>query len=57
VRKLRRLREEDVLHHQVVEPAQQPHGARLVRLAARRILAHDVDRAQVAAIHRLEHLA
>ena len=41
----------------MVEPAQEAHRAGLVRLAARRVLAHDVHRAQVAAVHRLEHLA
>ena len=57
MRHLRGVGEEDVLHHQVIEAAQKTDSATLVRLAARRVLADDVERAEVAAIHRLEHLA
>ena len=57
MRQLRGLGEKDVLDHQVLKPAQQTHRARLVGLAARGILADDVDRAQLAMVHGLEHLA
>ena len=57
VRQLRGLGEKDVLDDEVVEAAEQAHRARLVSLAACRILADDVDRAQVTTVHRLEHLA
>ena len=55
VRELRGRREEEVLDDEVVEPVEQPLGALLVRLALGRVLAHDVDRAQLAVLHRLEH--
>ncbi len=54
---LRSLGREDVLHDQVVEPAEQAHGPRLVGFAARRVLTHDVSGSQLAMLHRLEHLA
>src|SRR4029077_21088679 len=57
VSKLGGLRKEDVLNHEVLEAAEQPDCSRLVRLRSRGILAHDVDRAHLAVIHRLEHLA
>ena len=39
----------------MVEPLEQPHRALLVGLALRRVLADDVDGAQVAVLHGLEH--
>ena len=56
VGQLRRLGEEDVLHHEVVETLQEVHGVLLVRLGLRGVLTDDVHGAQVATLHRLEHL-
>ena len=55
VGELRGAREEEVLDDEVVEPLEQPLGALLVRLSLRRVLADDVDGAQLAVLHRLEH--
>src|SRR5665213_2653907 len=57
MRQLGGLGEEDVLHDQVVKAAQEAHGASLVGLAARRVLADYVERLQLVVVHRLEHLA
>ena len=57
MRQLGGLGEEDVLHHQVVEAAQQTHSARLVGFGARWVFADDVDSLHLAVLHRLEHLA
>ena len=48
--------EEDVLHDEVVEPLEQVQRVHRVGLRLRRILADDVQRLQLAALHRLEHL-
>jgi hypothetical protein len=56
VGKLRGLGEEDVLHHEVVERAQHLLGVVLVGFGLRGVLTDHVERAQVAPIHRLEHL-
>ena len=53
---LRGLRPEDVLDDEVVEPLEQATSALLIRLRLRRVLADDVERAQRAVLHRLEHL-
>ena len=50
------LGEEQVLHHEMVEAAQQVHRVFDVGLRLRRVLAEAVDGAQLAALHRLEHL-
>jgi len=56
VRELCGLREEDVLHDEMVEPFEQLDRMLLVGLRLRRVLADHVQRTQVAALHRVEHL-
>ena len=51
------LREEDVLHDQVLEAAQQLDRMLLVGFGLRRVLTDDVERVELAAVDRLEHLA
>ena len=55
VGELRGAREKEILDDEVVEAGEQPLGALLVRLALRRVLADDVDSAELAVLHRLEH--
>ena len=55
VGELRGAREKEILDDEVVEAGEQPLGALLVRLSLRRVLADDVDGAELAALHRLEH--
>ena len=50
------LREEDVLHDQQVEAVEQAPCMVQVRLGLRGVLPDHVQVAQVAAVHRLEHL-
>ena len=49
-------RQEDVLHHEVVELLEQVDRACLVGLGLARVLADDVERPQLVPLHRLEHL-
>ena len=55
VGELRRLRQEEVLHDEMVEPFEQADRALLVGFALRRVLADHVDRRERAVLHRLEH--
>ena len=55
VGQLGRAREEEVLDDEVVEALEQPLRALLVGLSLRRVLADDVDGAELAVLHRLEH--
>src|ERR1700687_2433831 len=57
VSELSGLRQEDVLDHEVIEPAEQSNRAGLVGLGSGRVLADDVNRLELAVLHRLEHLA
>ena len=56
VGELRRLRHEDVLHDQTVQVLEQRCGVRGIGLGVGGVLADHVERAQVAALHRVEHL-
>jgi hypothetical protein len=56
MRHLRGARQEDVLHHEVVEPLQQPLHAVQVGIALRRVLADDVQPRELSFTHRVEHL-
>ena len=56
VGQLRGLGEQDVLHHQEVEAREQLARVLDVGLGLRRVLADHVQRAQLAALHGLEHL-
>ena len=56
VGELRRLRHEDVLHDQAVQVLEQRGGVRGIGLGVGGVLADHVERAQVAALHRVEHL-
>jgi hypothetical protein len=49
----RRLSEEDVLDHQVLELGQRLAGVVQVRIRHRRVLAHDVHAVQLAVVHRV----
>ena len=57
VSKLRGLREEDVLHHEVIETGKQAHRAVLVRLGSGGVLADDVHGLHLTVLHGFEHLA
>ena len=50
------LRQEHVLHDDVLEAVEQADRALLVGLRLHRVLAEDEQRRQVAVLHRLEHL-
>src|SRR5579862_4819403 len=50
------LGEKNVLDDEMLEAAQQGHRMFLIGLRLRRILADDVERLQLAALDRLEHL-
>jgi hypothetical protein len=56
VRELRRAREEDLLHDEMVEAAQPVLDVVRVGVGLRGILADDVERRQVAPVHRAQHL-
>ena len=49
--------QEDILHDEEVETLEQVPGVVLVGLGLERVLADDVQRAKIAVLHRLEHLA
>ena len=49
------LREEEILHDEQVERLEQMTGVQHVGLALRGVLAHDVERCELPAVHRLEH--
>ena len=51
----RRAGQKQVLHDEAVEAFEQMRRARLVGLRLHRVLADHVERAQLAALHRLEH--
>ena len=49
-------RQEDVLNDEAVKPLQPVPGLRLVGLGLERVLSEHVERAELAPLHRLEHL-
>ena len=49
------LREEEILHDEQVERLEQMASMQHVGLALRGVLAHDVERSELPAVHRLEH--
>ncbi len=56
MRQLGGAREEDVLHHERIEPLEQALGAVLVGFGLRGVLADRVDAVQLAVLHGVEHV-
>jgi hypothetical protein len=56
VGKHRRLGQEDVLHHEVIELGQRIAGVVGIRVRHRRVLAHDVHALDLAVVHGIHDL-